>query len=164
MQGEKGISRPHEHTFRFLLSASGGSSSSAGTLSISSAKSSSDSSASCQVREAEKKHERKRQRHLLNTLLGRSLLLCDLLFDLFSSGCFFGWCGLLLWLFFFFICAIYLFAFIFSFLGTLVSALLDAESNIGMVALERGFDWGAFLGFSFSSPSSAASPSSSDFC
>jgi len=44
---------------------------------------------------------------LLNTLLGRSLLLCDLLFGLFSSGCFFGWCGLLLWLFFFsFICAI----------------------------------------------------------
>ena len=73
------------------------------------------------------KHEGKRKRDLLlNTLLGRSLLLCNLFF---SSGCFFRCCGLLLWWFSFFsfIRAVYLFAFIFGFLGTLVSALLGAE-------------------------------------
>ena len=139
MHGEKGILRPYpQHTFRFLLSVSGGSSSSAGTLSSSSMESSPDSSTSCQVREAEVKHERNRKRHLLlNTLLGWSLPLCDLLFSLFNSRCFFGWCGFLLWLSFF-ICAIYLFAFIFSFLGTPVSALLGAELNEGNVCLGAG--------------------------
>ena len=86
------------------------------------------------------KHERKSKRHLLlNTLLGRGLPLRNLLFSLFSSGCFFGWCGLLLWLSFIsFICTIYLFAFILSFLGTLVSALLGAELNEGNVCLGAG--------------------------
>jgi len=42
--------------------------------------------------------------------------------------------------------------------------LSSAQSQTqGMFTLERGFDAGAFLGFSASSPSSAASASSSDF-
>jgi hypothetical protein len=98
----------------------------------------------------------------LGTLFGRGLffLLNNLLF---SRGSLSGRCSLLWFFLCTFIFPVHLFAYIFGLLDE-QSARFSRVKRRECFTLERGFDAGAFFGFSFSSPSSAASPSSSGFC
>ena len=165
MRGEKDHLRPLwdvQHTFRFLFSASDGSSSSAGTLSISSAKSSPDSSTSWRVREIQWPHSMREEKA---PFWGHA----SLQEPSFQRPSFHQ--RELFWV---------------VHLSSLASPPrprhrssarphLWTSENIGMsapwcrlgtgevFAFGRGFAAEAFLGFSFSALSSAASPSSSGF-